>query len=147
MGAPSRRSSPTWRMRSPGAGRSISPRTCDSGWRRAAYRSSVCRFIATHKCEGIAQLLDVSGVRLRCSRSTSEAAFIKRVLLHWQRHPSHQSILDRCGALRGLVMDVPDEEPAAGNALLIRMSDHSASFPKTRALLERADCHPNDRLI
>ena len=63
----------------------------------------------------------------------------ERLLLSWQRHRSRESILDRRGPTRGFeLLEVPEEESAAANALLLNdVVIIPASFPKTRSLLER----------
>ena len=91
---------------------------------------------------GIAQLRDM----LRPNGYDVRPIEVRRCL-HLKSGCSHignntiivnRSLID-AGPLRDFnLIDVPDEEPAAGNALLVKdVVIISASFPKTRALLEQ----------
>ena len=145
MGAPSRR--PEARSLADALSRYrpikflVEPATLDGGDVLRVGRRVFAGLSQRTNCEGVAQLRDVlrafdyevQPVEVRgclhlksaCSYVGNDTLLINRSWIDAERLREFQSL------------DVPDEEPAAGNALLINgVVIIPASFPKTRALIE-----------
>jgi dimethylargininase len=120
----------------------VEPATLDGGDALRVDRHVFVGLSQRTNWEGIAQLRDVLGafdyqvqpvevkgclhLKSACSYIGNDTILINRALVDAERFRGFQ------------LMDVPDEEPAAANALLIKdVVIIPASFPKTRALLEQ----------
>jgi dimethylargininase len=124
----------------------VAPATLDGGDVMRVGRSLFVGLSQRTNREGVAQLTDilrpynyaVQPIDVRgCLHLKSAGSYVGRNTILLNR-----SLLDAEPLRDFELLDVPDEEPSAGNALLVEdVVIISASFPKTRSLLEGRGFH------